>query len=64
MGRRKPCIDLLGQLAQGALYVVQVFLLMRLKPRPLIVKAYPPEKVIGLLGKSLKHVYPSYLLRL
>ena len=28
------------------------------------VKAYPPEKVIGLLGKSLKHVYPSYLLRL
>ena len=24
MGRRKPCIDLLGQLAQGALYVVQV----------------------------------------
>ena len=57
-------VDLFPQLPHGAGHQGQVLLLAGLKPAALIVEADAPQKVHRLLGKSLKHVYPSYLLRL
>ena len=45
----------LGQLPQGGLDLVQIGLLVGLKPTALVVEADAPEEVVGLLGKTLKH---------
>ena len=51
----EPLIYLVGQLPQRFLDVVDILLLVSLKPRFFIVEANAPEEVIGGFRKSLKH---------
>ena len=52
---------LLGKLLERSIHVLLKFVLMRQKPRALIIKGKLPEKLTGLFAEALKHaVIPSF----